>query len=332
MGLVALVPSDDLSTLSVIVPSDHGHLPVFIWDPENSTDLGDGDKIKKELYLHTAPNGYLLRGHQIGHTDEGRQGLHFFTAQPQHQQSHRRMTADMPTARNKADFSWILSMQTLTDGLGFIAPRYYSGEDPAVVAGRLQLTRGVVKTYSFGDVHDQVRALRFVSVGKRPFFSARQAVADVAVVEVTFSDEEWKNMKEEITFSGLRLGDGYREWKVTLHVDEQNDDGNIDVLIGDLIPPLCRLDVEGDEGIHKPALHYDHYLSMLALGASYEDRLLPTLGEARMAPGSINPLPLPEVLSVVSRKKDCLLAGGIARPICMLATFQAPEPDPPPEK
>jgi hypothetical protein len=315
MGLVALVPSENPKALTVVLPNatSHQHVPVLVWDPHNSGEAGDGAEIKKQLSLAEAPNGYLLHGQEIALARDEGPALSFTGGVSG--RANRRLLPAMPRARDAGDFSWVLSMEQLTDGGGQISKEYY-GRDPGMVAGRMTLEHGTVKTFGFADTNGAVRAMRFVGMGRGSLRTTRQAVADVAVVEVKYSG--WKQ-GDEVVFELTSLRNGADKQEIHLAAD---DKGEINVLLGNLSPLSCAALEQPS-----PAAHFDLYYSLLAHPRDCAGRQLPQLGRA-MSGRDVDPGldRLPTVLQVVS-KSACGgdNKGGIARPICMITSFQPPQ-------
>ena len=344
MGLVALAPANGDRQLTVVLPNaaDHDHTAVFVWNPANyDGDKGHGAAIQKRLELRETPYGYLMNGYTIEMEPPGSEPLEFLGGL-QGGHSHRRLTAAIPNEGNAKHFSWVPSMERLTDGLGHMDRAYFSGADPRLVAARMKLAYGTAQTYSFADTFRMVRAVRFIGMGKLPMLAARQAVADVILIEVEVP-------RAAVIFHVRKLDAKPEDddvYKVRLEPEENV--ATIDVLVGNVTrpPTTCH------PGMPDPALHFAHYNSMLALRSEYHDRLLPRVGEAIMPSDGVDPAALPLVLSVVSVgacedqtpdfeyrssilgstsraraqwKATYLRRGGIVRPICMVARFQAPE-------
>ena len=339
MGLVALVPTEKANDnkLMVIVPNvitltHHNHFPVFVWDKRSYGDnLGEASYIAQDLQLGLKPEeiqfgGYLLDGQTIAIEPMTSNKLEFVGGIGKGP-SRRRVAAAMPDVKNAHNFGWIPSMTTLTDGKGALDDRYFGNPKRADVAGQMQLRArgGRVMTYSFAG-EGTVPSMRFVGLGWTPVQTCRQAVADVAVIEMTYQ-------KSEVPPDGLLFeGRGYdsaRTWSVKLKPYVADDGDRIDVLIGNLTP-METLSNPSEEMTPEQSLHFDLYNGMLQRLPNYRDRLLPVAGGASVADVDVDPpyCSLARILRLVS-KGDCIKGvepkAGIARPICMLATFGAPD-------
>jgi len=328
MGLVALVPSENPNKLMVVVPdvqtlTQHKHVAVFAWDRRNHDKVGEAVEIATQLNVDGGFGGHLLKGHVITIDPMTADDLRF-EGGVSNGPSRRRMTAAMPEIDSAHAVSWIPSMKTLTGGEGSLG-KAYVGNDAAVVAARLSLSEkgGRVMTFSFADDGLQVPAMRFVGLGWTPVRTCRQAVADVAVIEMTYREDELP--KGVVVFAGHGYG-AAPGWQVELTPYLENGQKRIDVLVGNLTPMGGPVKARAPEA----TLHFDLYNGMLAHPPSYRDRLLPVVGGAAMRADGVDPsyCNLPPLLQAVSRgpcEKGLPPKAGIARPICMLATFEPPD-------
>ena len=174
IGLVALVP-EETSLRVILRVAHHTHEPVFVWNWE--------DQVLPPRVLYPRPPVLYwpplhLSGQEITIRTTARPvwstpALNYEggrTGGP----SDLRLWNKMPRERRAHDFRWVPSMEILTDGLGFIDLEYYEGKKPELVAGRLEIDRGNVSTFSFADIGGQVRGVKFSGVGRAPMFTMRQ--------------------------------------------------------------------------------------------------------------------------------------------------------------
>lgn len=286
----------------------HSHEALFAWDDRNVTDS------------YPYPRSIPQTGQEITFsTTATPQTPLAYAGGRRKGPSDLRLWAKHPMSWNHSNFGWVPSMETLTDGKGFIDPEYYSGHKPELVASRLRIKDGLVSTYSFGDINQTVHAIKFGPVGGDPLFAMRQPTADIVVVEISYKEDL------PITFTGKSLDGTTGNWSVELTPYNDGNNYRIDVLLGNL---------SGGEPEHSSltTLHFGLYNSLLALRSSYQNQLFPVVGGPMTASGDPDICDLAPVVLAVSGVV-CEEKGGIrvlkkagpARPICMLASFEAPQ-------
>lgn len=321
MGLVALVPSNDGKSITILMQEArreplYVHYPVLIYDKKNLvTVVGDeGKEIKEVLHLRDEPPGFFLNGVDIEFDAKMSGDFEFLKGWHKPSWIHP-WIGTVPGSLDEAkDSFWIPEMKRVVPGSEVVRNLYLGNDVSACdVAARLSLGHGKVSTVNLTSYQTIIHSLTFKKMGGLPVLrGTKEALADIAMIEITLDDP-----KVEIYTREFR---GARQKRLSLIPK----DGVIDILIGN----LTRLVKPTSE----PAMHFALYQKLSE--NPQENVPVPHMGMWRSVSEGTVGGQLPEVIRSVSGDptdaKGRILyrynsgESGTDRPMCTLIIMKTP--------
>lgn len=337
MGLVALVPSEDRTDLTVVLQEarHHDHYPLLVYECENvyprtaDCERSDDPNLPDERVRRFLRSKSVIRNGNASSSAvvfEGQElkisglvrGKLLFNSSWDADWWHR-VTGVVPESRTELhSFSWVPEMAKVSPAAGRIARRHLYEPNASEVAGLLWLEgiEGTVQSYGLANLRNEIRSLTFKNSNQDlPVWDFKQALTDILMIDVPIDGDT-----VELTFKGFSGGEIKRKLK------PREWDRTVDVLLANIgpIPEYCP----EDEEAHHFAFYYD-----LAEQQNVE-REIPEVGRARIESAGLEP-PLPRVIQFVG-EGSCLRrvaslasrAGGVlmgsSRPICTVVVFESP--------
>lgn len=332
MGLVALVPSKDHRSLSLVLPNDAEHFPVLICDPASEgCTMNLAEEVTTSLRVRDQPRGVVLNGSEV--TFEGLQpatehGQGLAPARGERRRHFLLGLANLPKAAQEIqDFSWVPTMRRISARAATIDPTYLQNPDPKKLSGLVKLTgvQGTVRVFSLAEIASTTQCfgnadLAVVKYKGNKWYSRsrmRQAAADILLIEIPV-------VAKELTVA-LSAGGGPQKTKLTLK--PKNPGQTVDILIGNITALGNEGAFTAEEQQRALSGHFKHYYG-LAMGfdPAKDPVRLPRIGRRRVPARGLDPRleDMPEVIRVVSVEKDSEGVGGACRPMCTFCIFDTP--------
>jgi hypothetical protein len=337
MGLVALVPSRDGGTLTVLLKDmqeAHAmHVPVLIYECDNKGCMGDGYDIARRIGRmgHGSP-GLLLNGEQVEIVSKLAEKQEFKMPPTVSLGWPESWIGAVPKSQAKrGDPEWIPRISDIIPGSSVVRPIYLEDNPNAkrsLLAARLTLNKGTLSTYSLADVGGRVQSMTFHEMGSGGKLSGfKRAVADVVMFTVMVDDHDVKLKLTKFNGTGTPR-------YLALNPNKDGKYPVVDILLGNLSP----LDRSFDR--KAPAEHFALYTKFSKAPKKAFEVPVPHLGMRGVEREKVEEKELPPVIQAVNSYISLGEAGeegptespaeasggqgGTNRPICTVAIMDAP--------